>query len=101
MGQSFNEHLIPSLSDLGACCFYFFIVSPYKSYGNFIGRKKMETKYGIVGCGYISQLYLNGFKKLGASVVHVADVDLERAKQYAREFGAKASADFHEVVQDP
>jgi predicted dehydrogenase len=76
--------------------------APYKSYGNFTGRiENMGTKYGIVGCGYISQLYLNGFKKLGASVAHVADVDLERAKQYAREFGAKASADFHEVVQDP
>jgi predicted dehydrogenase len=60
----------------------------------------METKYGIVGCGYISQLYLTGFKKLGALVVHVADVDVERAKAYAKEFGAKASADFHAVVQD-
>jgi predicted dehydrogenase len=61
----------------------------------------MEPKYGVVGCGYISQLYLGGFKKLKASVTHVVDVDLERTQAYVREFGAQCSTDYNALVNDP
>lgn len=61
----------------------------------------MKPQYGIVGCGYISQLYLEGFKKLQAAVPHVVDMDLGRTQAYVREFGAKSGTDFQALVDDP
>jgi predicted dehydrogenase len=60
----------------------------------------MEPKYGVIGCGCVSQIYREGFKSLNASVVHVVDMDLERAKNYALEFGAKYSTDVQALIND-
>lgn len=61
----------------------------------------MEPKYGIVGCGYISQFYFNIFGRSKRAVVHVADVDAGRAKKAAEEFGVPASTDYRDLIRDP
>lgn len=61
----------------------------------------MEPKYGIIGCGGISKFHFNGLEKIGANVVHVADINEAAAAAYAQRFGARCSADYREVIADP
>src|SRR4051812_5522758 len=61
----------------------------------------MEPRYGIIGCGGISRFHFNGLEKLGAQIVHVADINEAAAKSYAERFGAKYSTDYRNVIEDP
>lgn len=61
----------------------------------------MEPKYGIIGCGGISKFHFDGLEKLGAKIVHVADINEAAAKPYAERFGAKCSTDYRNVIEDP
>ncbi|MCQ6561013.1 Gfo/Idh/MocA family protein [Paenibacillus mendelii] len=61
----------------------------------------MEPKYGIIGCGGISRFHFSGLEKLGAQIVHVADINEAAAKSYAQRFGAKCSTDYRRVIEDP
>lgn len=44
-------------------------------------------RVAVVGCGLISQYHLAGWQRAGAEVVAVCDVEPEKAKQRAAEFG--------------
>ncbi len=60
-----------------------------------------RTKIGIVGCGNISGTYLKVAKTLDAlEVVACADVDLERAKARAAEFGIPRACTLDELLAD-
>ena len=48
----------------------------------------MVPKYGIIGCGHMSGYYFDYLEKVDASVVHVADLDVERTKELWQRFGA-------------
>lgn len=61
----------------------------------------MEPKYGIIGCGGISTFHFNGLEKIGAKVVHIADINEETAKPYVERFGSKFSTDYRKVIADP
>lgn len=61
----------------------------------------MEPKYGIIGCGGISKYHFNALEKLGAQIVHVADINEAAAKSYAERFEARYSTDYREVIADP
>jgi predicted dehydrogenase len=55
----------------------------------------MTIRAAIVGCGLIGRKRANA---LGARVAACADVDLERARALADQFGAHASSDWRDVV---
>jgi predicted dehydrogenase len=61
----------------------------------------MEPKYGIIGCGNISRFHFAGLAKIGARVVHIADIDEAKARSYAEQFKARYTGDYHRVIADP
>lgn len=61
----------------------------------------MKPKFGIIGCGGISRFHLNGLAKLGAEIVHVADINASAAQSCAERFGAQASTDYRTLLADP
>lgn len=61
----------------------------------------MNVKYGIIGCGSISRFHFNGLEKLGAEIVHIADINEQAAKPYVEKFGAKFSKNYQDVINDP
>jgi len=57
---------------------------------------------GVVGCGNISAAYFNASKKFGIlNVVACADLDMERAKAKAAEFGVPRACTVKELIADP
>jgi hypothetical protein len=42
----------------------------------------MKPKYGIIGCGNISRFHFNALNKLGADIVHIADINEKAAEPY-------------------
>jgi len=63
---------------------------------------RKSVKIGIVGCGNISGAYLKiakGFPIL--EVAAVADIDMERARSRAREFGVPRACTVEELLADP
>lgn len=61
----------------------------------------MKPRFGIIGCGYISQFHFGALEKAGAKIVHVSDLDVSRGEAMAKKYGAKYSADYREVLKDP
>ncbi len=59
-----------------------------------------KLKVGIIGCGRISVLHcrVTAESEL-AELVACADVELERAEKYAAKYGAKAYADYREMIE--
>ncbi len=47
----------------------------------------MSTKVGVIGAGGMAQYHIDGFRKAGADVVAMADVNLEAAKASAESYG--------------
>lgn len=61
----------------------------------------MQPKYAIIGCGHMSQYYIQALTAAKACIAYVVDLDKERAEACARQTGAKAATDFHIAVNDP
>ncbi|MCC6442633.1 MAG: Gfo/Idh/MocA family oxidoreductase, partial [Armatimonadetes bacterium] len=61
----------------------------------------MTIRYGIVGCGSISRFHLAALEKIGADIVHIADVDAEKGEALARRCGARFSHDWRSLLEDP
>ena len=47
----------------------------------------MSTKVGVIGAGGMAQYHIDGFRKAGAEVVAMADVNLEAATASAAQYG--------------
>lgn len=61
-----------------------------------------SVKIGVVGCGNISNMYLESGKKFDVlDIVAVADLDLERAKAKAEEHGIARALSVAELLADP
>lgn len=62
-----------------------------------------EVGVGFIGCGNIARHHAGAWRGIeGARLVRCADVDEERARAFAEEFGVERwSADWGEVVSDP
>ncbi|AZN43164.1 Gfo/Idh/MocA family protein [Paenibacillus albus] len=61
-----------------------------------------RVKVGVVGCGNISQIYFTNLKKYDEiDLVAAADIDLERAKQRAEEFGLEKAYTVEQLLADP
>ncbi|WP_274649175.1 Gfo/Idh/MocA family protein [Paenibacillus humicola] len=61
-----------------------------------------RVKVGIVGCGNISRIYFTNLKNYPeVELVAAADIDLERAKQRAEEFGLPKAYTVEELMADP
>jgi len=61
----------------------------------------MKPNIGIIGCGEIFIHHYGGLKKFCANVVHICDVDEERARPYVDYFKARYSRDYHELINNP
>jgi len=61
----------------------------------------VDPEYGVIGCGYISQFYMDYFRESGATVLRTVDLDLDRARTAAEHFQAKAGIEYQEVLDDP
>jgi predicted dehydrogenase len=53
----------------------------------------LKARVGLIGCGFISQAHLRGWKNNGCDVRAVCDVDKKRAESRAKEFGVNAVYD--------
>ena len=59
-------------------------------------------KVGIVGCGNISNIYLEAGKKFDVlDIVAVSDLDLARAQAKAEEHGVPKAVSVDELLADP
>lgn len=58
-------------------------------------------KVGIVGMGNISPIYLKNARRFGLDVVAVADLDMDRAKGRAAEYGVPKALSPHDLLADP
>jgi predicted dehydrogenase len=60
------------------------------------------VKVGIIGCGAISNQYLDNAKKYPIlNVVALADLDLDRAKSQAAKYGIAKACTVEELIADP
>lgn len=61
-----------------------------------------QTKVGVVGCGNISSIYLKNGNLLEAiEIAAVADLDQDRARSKAEEFGIPKAVTTQELLADP
>lgn len=58
-----------------------------------------KPRIGIVGCGIISDLLLEGARCAGISVAAVCDMEKEKAKRAALPFGAQVYGDYHQMLE--
>ncbi len=61
----------------------------------------MTIRVGIIGCGSIARFHLAGLEKAKATVAWVCDIKSSNAEAWAKQTGARATADWREVVADP
>jgi Predicted dehydrogenases and related proteins len=61
----------------------------------------MRPKYGIIGCGGISRFHFGGLSKIGADIVNIADINEKAAEPYLKQYGARFSRDYNELINDP
>jgi len=55
----------------------------------------------VIGCGSISRFHFAALEKLGVAVRWVCDLNEAAARPYAEKFGARYTADYHDVLADP
>jgi predicted dehydrogenase len=61
-----------------------------------------NVRVGIIGCGNISGIYFTNMKAFeGVEVVACADLDVERAKAKAEEYGVAKGCSVDELLADP
>lgn len=58
------------------------------------------TRVGIIGCGSISKFHYEGYDRAGAKIAHVCDLRKDAADAVASRYKAKASTDYHAVLDD-
>lgn len=62
----------------------------------------MRLQLGVIGCGNISEIYLKNLCSLGdVEVVAVSDMDLERARARAQQFGISRALSVEALLVDP
>lgn len=60
-----------------------------------------RARVGIIGCGNISEIYFKNCRAFGLDVVACADLDVERAKSRAEQFGVAKACSVDELLADP
>jgi perosamine synthetase len=64
-------------------------------------RKTDKVRIGIVGCGQISYLHLDAYKKnQNVELVAFADLDVNRAKAFTRKLNARAYSSHQEMLKN-
>ena len=59
-------------------------------------------KTGIIGCGYISSIYMQNIPKFNhLSLLACADLDVERARSQAEQYGIPKACTVKELLDDP
>lgn len=60
----------------------------------------MTIKAGVIGCGNISQYHFSGLEKYGAEVKWVCDLNQAAAEKWQKNFNARYTADYKDVIAD-
>jgi UDP-N-acetyl-2-amino-2-deoxyglucuronate dehydrogenase len=61
--------------------------------------KKVKT--GVVGCGKVGRIHANNLTKISESnFTAVCDMDIERAKSFAKDYNVKSYSDVDEMIKD-
>jgi len=58
----------------------------------------MALRYGLIGCGNIARFHFAALRKIDAHITWIADINLKTATQYAKEWNARATADYNELI---
>lgn len=61
----------------------------------------MSIRVGIIGCGMIARFHVAGLLKAEATIAWVCDLNPASTAEYAKQTGARVTADWREVVADP
>ena len=61
----------------------------------------MKAVIGAIGCGGIARLHFSGFEKAGVTVKWVCDISEAAARPWMDKFGARYTADYRSVIEDP
>lgn len=70
--------------------------------GKDVAMPQVPLQVGVIGCGAISEVYLaNAARYRSFDVVTCADLDGERARRRAREFGIRAADSTEQLLADP
>lgn len=59
-----------------------------------------KVKIGIIGCGVISEIYIQNCKKFGLDVVACADLDVDRARSRATQYDIPKGCTVDELLAD-
>ena len=59
------------------------------------------TRVGIIGCGHIARFHYEGYARAGAEVAHLCDLRVDAAEAVAQRYGARVSAEYRAVLDDP
>lgn len=57
------------------------------------------TKVGVIGCGNISGFHLQGYLRAGAKVYAVCDVNEQKARARAMEYGCQSFTDYRDLLK--
>ena len=60
----------------------------------------MSIRAAVIGCGNISKFHFSGLEKAGVDIAWVCDLSEDAARPWAEKFGARYTADYHEVIAD-
>jgi predicted dehydrogenase len=60
----------------------------------------MKCAFGVIGCGNIARFHFGALQKIGARVVHVADLREEAARGWAERLGCRSSTGYEAVMED-
>ena len=66
-----------------------------------LGRERYMFRFGILGCGMISNIHADAIKNIENATLHgVCDYNNEICQAFAKKHGVKAYADYNEMLDD-
>ena len=62
----------------------------------------MTIRFGLIGCGRVAPRHAQSIQQMhSATLAAVADIKINRAQNFAAEYGAEPYADYRALLEDP